>query len=161
MKKRFLTILLIICIPLSSCRENEHTVENPSIGAADDAYMKLDLQLSRKISSLVVEDTASTVEEKINALQRLAIQDWKFYQNYKEAKKRLLQADSLGKNKCQTMQLLSRIEREAGYYSLAKAAANKSLEYATSLSDKIESEMLIAHAIHDKSMTDLKKGALL
>ncbi|UCF16467.1 MAG: hypothetical protein JSW59_03220 [Phycisphaerales bacterium] len=123
---------------------------HPSVNSADTAYAKMNLDLSRKILECVLAESSTTIDDRHSALERLAIQDWKFYKDYDSARTRLQDALRLGFKQSETWQTLSRIERESGHYRQARSAARSGIETAESESQKNASRLLFAQAVHDQ-----------
>ena len=121
--------LLCLLALLAACsvgiKESEKTIEY-----ANAAYDQFELQKSRKILEAILLTDNVQNDVKCEALRKLAHQDWKYYQDYQLALKKLLQADSIGKSRFDTWQLISRIEREAKNFNQAKDAAFKAKELA-------------------------------
>jgi tetratricopeptide (TPR) repeat protein len=130
--------------------------ESPSLAAADVAYMKLDLAQSRKILNGVLNDGRTAPEDRVAALQRLALQDWKFERDYEQARIRLQDALGRGVNRSGTWQTLSRVERESGHYAAARAAAQSALQTAQNQSEIHAAQLLFARAAHEQLMDDAR-----
>ena len=132
--------------------------QESSIEAAETAWMQMDLDSSRKNLEGVWADKGSSLEDRVKAAQKLAIQDWKFFKDYAGASDRIRQADALGIKRCFTWQAMSRIARENGLFSEARNSAIKAIEIAENTPEKRESQILLAHAIHDQAMNSLDLG---
>jgi hypothetical protein len=132
--------------------------QKASVEAAETAWMQMSLDLSRKNLEKVWEDNRSSVEDRVKAAQMLAIQNWKFLRDYAAASDRIKQADALGIKQSLTWQTMSRIARENGHFSDARDAAIKAIEAAESESEKSESLILLADAIHDQAINMLHSG---
>ncbi|UCG50130.1 MAG: hypothetical protein JSU94_10140, partial [Phycisphaerales bacterium] len=130
---------------------------HPSVNSADTAYVKMNLDLSRRILKCVLRDSGTTIDDRHAAIQRLAIQDWKFYKDYDSARARLEDAFRLAIRQSETWQTLSRIERESGRYGPACSAARRGVETAESESEKNASRLLFAQAIHDQLIEDFRR----
>jgi hypothetical protein len=129
-----------------------------AIEAAETAYIQMNLDLSRRTLEKVWADADSIVEDRVNAAQKLAIQDWKFFMDYDGASARLKQAEALGVKKSVTWQTLSRIAREHGNHEEAQAAARKAIKTAESEAEKRASQIALAQAIHDQAIQNRNQG---
>jgi hypothetical protein len=118
--------------------------------------MQMDLDESRAILNCVLEDSNSSIDNKVRAFQSLAMQDWLFYQDRNNAIGRLREADSLGIKRCATWQIVSRVERESDHFLEAQEAARSALLFARGTSDTLNSQILLAQAIHDECVHCLK-----
>jgi hypothetical protein len=158
-KKLLFTILSGFVVLIGGCAGAGDTKsslqEESSIEAAETAWMQMNLKLSRKNLENVWAYAGSSAEDKAKAAQMLAIQDWKFFREYDAALARIKQAIALGVNQSVTWQALSRIARENGAYSEARDAAIKAIEAAKSESQKRDSQILLAHGIHDQAINSL------
>jgi hypothetical protein len=108
--------------------------------------MKLDLAQSRQILDGILNDRHATPEDRVMALQRLALQDWKFDRDYERARTRLQEALRYGGRRSATWQALSRIERESGHYASARASAPSAIRMAQDKSEIRASQLLLAWA---------------
>ena len=136
----------------------ETVLHKSSIDEAETAWYQWNLGLSRQNFENVWTDTGSVIEDRIKAAQQLAIQDWKFFRNYQSALTRLKQAEALGVKRSVTWQILSRIARERADYTEARATAKKAMDAAERASEKLDSRMLLAQAIHDQAVEDRLHG---
>jgi hypothetical protein len=118
--------------------------------------MKLDLALSRRILDGVLNDSRAALGDRVGALQRLALQDWKFDRDYERARTRLRDALRCGVNRSETWQTLSRIERENGQYSQARTAAKNALQTAQDQAEVRAAQLLFAWAAHDQLMDEAR-----
>jgi hypothetical protein len=133
----------------------------PSLQSADAAYMKLDLVLSRRILNDILSDSRATIEDHVCALQRLAIQDWKFDRDYELARTRLQGALRCGVKRSDTWQVLSRIERESGHCPQARTAARNALQTAQDESQARAAQLLLAWTDHDQLLETLRREKTL
>lgn len=116
---------------LSGCYSQISSSGN-SIQSADAAYNQLDLNGSRTIlEDMLLEDNLED-KQKCEALIRLAHQDWKYYNDYDSAIKRLMLADSIGALKFETWMLVCRLERERSNFGEALNASKLADKYAKS-----------------------------
>ena len=148
--------LLFTAVVLAGCAIHPSLI-HPSVNSADTAYAKMDLDLSRKILKRVLADSSTTIDDRHSAVQRLAIQDWKFYKDYDSARTRLQKALQLGFKQSETWQTLSRIERESGHYRQARSTARSGIETAESESQKNASLLLFAWAVHDQLIDNFRE----
>jgi hypothetical protein len=130
--------------------------ERSPLALADVAYMKLDLAQSRRILEGILNDSHAAPEDRVTALQRLALQDWKFDRDYERARTRLQGALHYGVNRSATWQTLSRIERESGNYAPARAAAQSAIRAARDKSEIRAAQLLLAWAAYDQLMDDAR-----
>jgi hypothetical protein len=80
-----------------------------SVSAAKKAYNQFDLKESRDIYHQIGYNKLFSVEERVTALQNLANQDWKIYQNSHDALKRLSEATRLKFNSSASYQISGQI----------------------------------------------------
>jgi hypothetical protein len=118
--------------------------------------MQMDLDESRAILNCVLEDPNSSIDNKVRAFQSLAVQDWLFYRDRNNAIEKLRKADSLGIKRCATWLIVSRIERESNHFLEAQGAARNALPFARGSTDTLNSQILLAQAIHDECVHCLK-----
>ncbi|WP_298518000.1 hypothetical protein [uncultured Kordia sp.] len=145
MKKRIF-LLLIICIAnLTSYAQESNN--HPKLLAAFKAQNSLNLETSRELFSALLKETNVSKKDRCIALRKLSLQDWKFYKDYNQAKKRLMEAIQIGDYVSESYVVLNRIESEAHNYSNALVAAEKSLETATSASDSTYATYLYSKTI--------------
>lgn len=109
--------------------------ENSELLAAFQAQGSLKLIESRKLFTSVVSSKSVTKKDKCRALRELAIQDWKFYNNYEAAKEKLMQADSIGDYRSETWLKLSRIEQESFNFIKAIDAVKQAIILSESKAD--------------------------
>ena len=148
--------LFFTAVILVGCASHPSLI-HPSVNSADTAYAKMDLDLSRKILKRVLANSSSTIDDRHSALQRLAIQDWKFYRDYDSARTQLQDAFQLGFKQSETWQTLSRIERESGHYRQARSAARSGIKTAEGESQKNASRLLFAWAVHDQFIENFRE----
>ncbi len=150
--RRFLFLILLLST-YSVAEGQEHT-----IASSDAAYDHFDLKESHAILEFILTIDTIQIEQKCEALRRLAHQDWKYYQNYALAKERLLKADSIGSGKYETWMLISRIEREAQHANEALYAALKARAFAQSENEVDKANTTYANGVYASSLDQLTKG---
>ena len=151
MKRFFFWVFLVSTYLVA--KGQEHT-----IASSDAAYDHFNLNESHSIlESILTMDTIQD-EQHCKALRRLAHQDWKYYQNYALAKKRLLHADSIGNEKYETWMLLSRMERESQHPKEALHAALKARGFAQSANEVNRANTEYAKVVFTSSINQLTKG---
>jgi len=135
--------------------------EEQTIELADVAYDQFDLKKSHQILETILSKDSLQNEQKCEVLQKLAHQDWKYYQDYTLAKRRLLKADSIGNLKYKTWILLSRIERESQHFKEALHSATKAKNFAKSESEMVEAIVAYASAAYNFSKDQLEQGVIM
>lgn len=132
--KSFSALSFFLILPFLVFSQNSKGTTQ--LQAAYKAQGSLQLETSRELFTSVLHEKTASKEEQCKALRELAIQDWKFYNDYESAKQRLSIADSIGAYTSETWIKLHRIEEEAGHFSKALEAAKKSAQVAESDADK-------------------------
>jgi len=150
-------LLLLALATLLACNSKD-TIHEITLDAADAAYQQFDLERSRTIllDLLAIDTLNSSI--KCQALQRLALQDWKYFKNHDLALKRLHAADSIGLSKLETWNLISRIERESGNYQQSLAAATKGEKFAGSAAEATSAKLEFAQTVYEQSVNNLSKN---
>ncbi|WP_109438668.1 hypothetical protein [Aquimarina sp. AU119] len=147
--RRLLFLALLFSIH-STTKGQENT-----IASSDAAYDHFNLKASHVILESILTSNMIQDEQKCKALRRLALQDWKYYQNYALAKERLLKADSIGSEKHQTWMLISRIERESQHFNDALHAALKARAFAQSENEVNKANTEYANVVYTYSVDQL------
>lgn len=132
--KNLSTLYVFLMLPWFVFSQNSKGTTQ--LQAAYKAQGSLQLDTSRELFTSVLKEKTASKEEQCKALRELAIQDWKFYNDYESATNRLSIADSIGAYKSETWIKLHRIEEEAGHFSKALEASKKSAQVAESEADK-------------------------
>ena len=135
--------------------------QDNTIASSDAAYDAFKLQESRSILETILAVDTIQDEIKCKALLKLAHQDWKYYKDYALAKGRLLQADSLGREKYETWMLFSRIERESQHYNDALEAALKAKALAQSKNEANKADTEYANGVYTASIDQLNRDQTL
>ncbi len=120
--------------------------------------MKMDLDKSRTILNNIVVSPGASTEDRVEALQFLAEQDWLFYRDSTGAMEHLLRADSCQFMQSATWRLASRIEREAENFAGAQDAAKRALSMARGHSDTVNALMSLVRAVHDETIHNVEEG---
>lgn len=156
--KSFLAVILILIIQTTDLLAQNQSAKNAniSIEAADNSYNQLELQKSRNMYEALLKLDSLEVKKRSKAFRMLALQDWKYYREYDSAKKRIRQADSTEPANVKNWQILSRIERESEHFSNAITAAQKAIDVAKSVPEKINAQTEYAQVVHDLSLYNLK-----
>jgi len=149
-------LMLLTAVSTALLAQNPPADQNLSIEAADNSYNQLALQESRTMYEALVKLDSLEVKKRSKAFRMLALQDWKYYREYESAKKRIRQADSVEPANVKNWQLLSRIERESEHFSNAITAAQKAIDVAKSVPEKINAQTEYAQVVHDLSLYNLK-----
>ena len=76
-------------------------------------------------------------KDRYIALRKLSVQDWKFYNDYYLAKKRLAEAIHIGDYISESYVVINRIENERENYTKALVATEKTPEHVTSSADSM------------------------
>jgi len=152
---------------LQSLAFSQGSKGNEDLLAAFSAQGSLQLKESNSLFKKVVSSPTATDEDKCTALRQLAIQDWKFYNDYKAAKTKIAQADSIGDYLSETWLVLNRVERESGHFTNALEAARQSIELSVSKADKIYAQYkycqtILRQALHQaNSNKEINEDLLL
>lgn len=144
MKLNYLPLFFLL---LSFATQAQEINNHPKLLAALEAQNSLKLETSRELFNALIRLDDVSKKDKCIALRNIGIQDWKFYKNYELAKKRLAEAIQIGDYISESYVVLNRIENEAKNYSKALAAAEKSLENATSAADSTYATYLYSKTI--------------
>lgn len=123
---------------------------------ANKTYNTFKLEESRTIYNDIIKDPNAAVADKVTALQRLAQQDWKIYNNRQAAIKKLEQALDKKEDESQSYQLKGKINKEAGFYKEAMSDAEDAIEASRNETQKQNAELLKASIIHDQNMERAK-----
>lgn len=145
-----LSVLISLSVLCINCTEH-----NPSIELADAAYDQFKLVKSRQILNAIVQNDTLKKDQKYLALTRLAFQDWKYFNNYNSAKKRLLEAVSVRESAFDGLMLLSRIEREYGNYNKALNTSLKAKKIA-----RTKNEINAAHIAYAQTVFEIIVNAI-
>jgi hypothetical protein len=129
-------VWLIIFSTYSLLVISQSSKENQDLIMAFQAENSLQLEASRTLFEAVISNNLSSKEDQCKALRALAIQDWKFYENYDTAKQRLSLAHTIGDYVSETLLTLTRIETESHHYSQAIIAAKNAINASISDADK-------------------------
>ncbi len=148
-----LTLASLTLLPRCTSSRAYETLEDARL-----AYMKMDLDKSRTILDNIVVSPGASTEDRVEALQFLAEQDWLFYRDSSGAMGHLLRADSFQIKQSATWQLASRIEREAKDFPRAREAAKRALSLALGHSDSLNARMALARAVHDETVHNVEEG---
>ncbi len=153
MRLYLFSVVLILLSVNSVVKGQEKTIEYSNV-----VYDQFNLKKSYEIlESMLFIDTLQN-DKKCEVLRKLAHQDWKYYQNYVLAKKRLTEADSIGDKKHETWMLASRIEREALYFKKALNAAVKAKEFAKSKNEVNNANTAYAYGVYNFSAHQTTQG---
>ncbi|MCD4655353.1 hypothetical protein K8T06_15640 [bacterium] len=132
-----------------------------SISAACRAFSQMKIDECREIYEKIIADTYFDIEDRVISLQTLAQQEWKIYEDYERAKKKIKQALNLNIKKSKTWQILCQIEIEREQYNEALIAATNSLKASNTKIELNNSELAIASAILNDNLENLKSGCSL
>jgi hypothetical protein len=154
MKYLFFFISLIAILGFSTTSDNEEL----SLESANTLYNQLDLKGSRNILNAMAENGSLDSETRCKVLQKLAFQDWKYYNDYNSAINKLMVADSIGLFKTETWKILARIERESGNFQKSLTAAEKSETFSKLESEKTASRLEYAQTVYDFSIYNLSNN---
>ena len=146
---------IVYCALLSLDIASQNSKEHPDLLAAYQAEGSLQLEASRSLFEKVVADDASSKEDQCKALRALAIQDWKFYNDYEK----LLLADSIGDYASETWLKLSRIEEEAQHFAKALKAAQKARDLSTSEADKTYAHYKYARVVLNQALHQINNNS--
>lgn len=147
-----ITFSFLLTITLSSQNAKEH----PDLLAAYQAEGSLQLETSRSLFEKVASNPSASKEDQCKALRALAIQDWKFYNNYNGAIDRLHLADSIGDYASETWLKRTRIEEEAKQFSKAMEAAQKAISLSASEADKTYAQYKYARVILNQALSQIQ-----
>ena len=156
MRQHLFSVLLVLFSAYSGVKGQENTIASSNV-----AYDQFNLKKSHKILEAILSIDTLQNEQKCDVLRKLAHQDWKYYQKYVLAKKRLLQADSIGSERYETWMLISRIERASQHFKEALYAALKAKEFAKSENEINKANTGYAKAIYTASVDQLTKGGAI
>ncbi len=148
-------LFLIVLVLHSTCAGAQQP--EPTIEFSNRAYDQFDLKKSKKILEAILSMDTLQNEEKCDVLRKLAHQDWKYYEKYGLAKRRLLKADAIGNAKYDTWMLISRIERESQRFKEALKAATKAKEFAASENEVNNASIEYARAVYAFSEDQIER----
>jgi len=154
MKYLFFFISLIAILGFSTTSDNEEL----SLESANAFYNQLELIKSREILSAMLKNELIDNETKCEVLQKLAFQDWKYYNDYNSAINKLMLADSIGFYKTDIWKILSRIERESRNFQKSLTAAEKSETFSKLESEKTASRLEYAQTVYDFALYNLSNN---
>jgi hypothetical protein len=125
---------------------------------AGKAYNHFQLKQSREMYYAIIKDSDSKTADRVTALQKLAMQDWNIYKNYKGAAQKLDSAVHLKTDLSASLALHGDIDRQAGYFTLGKANALKAINQSLNNTDSINAQVIYTQAIYDGNIAALKAG---
>ncbi|WP_395375873.1 hypothetical protein [Marinicella sp. W31] len=154
MKKLLFILIFITVIGCSlKLKTNQQSLEY-----ANDFYDQLNLKKSHQaLESILAKDNLQN-ELKCEILRKLAHQEWKYYQKYVLAKKRLISADNICKSNHEIWMLMSRIERESQQFKKALTAATKAKSFALSETEINDADNEFASVAYNYSVNQIIKG---
>ncbi len=129
-----------------------------SISLARRAFGQVKLDKSRNIYTKIIADTTYNVQDRVTALQTLAYQDWKIYENYNDAKNKIDDALLSGFNKSKSWRVLTQIEVERRQFENALIFANRALKEADNKNEIHSSQLAIASAVLGQNLENLKNN---
>lgn len=132
-----------------------------SVSAAQKAYNQFNLKESRDIYQQVVYNKFLPVEEWVTALQNLANQDWKIYQDSRNALKRLSEARKLKLNSSSSCQISGQIRMEEGRYKSALIDVDRARKMAKTDIDLLNARVLYGDIIYHQNVALIAKGGQL
>ena len=125
---------------------------------ASKAYNHFRLQQSREMYNAIINDNNSKTADKVAALQRLALQDWKIYKNYNSATRKLDSAVLLKTDVSSSLALHADIDRQARYFKPGKANALKAINQSINNTDSINAQVIYTQNVYDENIAALKAG---
>jgi tetratricopeptide (TPR) repeat protein len=130
-----------------------------SIKAANTYYNRFMLQESRTMFKSITESSSFPATDRVEAMQNLALQDWKIFRNYPAAEKGLNEALVFPVQRTKSWVLLGQISLEANQFQKAYGCAEQAIHESRNKTDSINSFLLAAQIIHDENIQLLKTGA--
>jgi len=127
-----------------------------SLRAANAAFNHFDLMKSRSIYKKIVSSAASSKEDKVESLQNLGYQDYKFYKDYNEAIKNLHTALELSAHNSRTYQLLSEIIMDQVKYATALKFSDSAIVYASTGKEKADAMLQKAKIVFHKNLSSIE-----
>ena len=127
----------------------------PSLEEAETAHIQLDLKRTGRVLEAVLNDEASSAEDRAVALERLAVLDWRFYLDNDRARDRLQQADGLGLERVETSLARARLETAAGNYRDAQLASRQAIAMADTRTEVKEARIAFARATMREALSQL------
>ena len=154
LKPTIITVFYILCF--SFLKPVFAQQPEISIKAATTAYNQFRVQESRNILERIINSTQTATKERTEAMQNLAIQDWKIFRNYSDATEKLNKALLWNEDKSKIYLTLGQIDLEAGKYNQALGYSQKAIDESKNESDKLNASLLKAEIIHNKSFEQAK-----
>jgi hypothetical protein len=148
-------IVLFFALVIFCGFTNKSDYNNLTLDSANAFYNQLNLKKSREVLSAMLESESVDKETKCEVLQKLAYQDWKYFEDYNSAINKLMVADSIGFFKTDTWKTLARIERESRNFQKSLTAAKKSEVFSKLESEKTASRLEYAQTVYDFSIYNL------
>ncbi|MFH2002750.1 MAG: hypothetical protein ABIK28_23970 [Planctomycetota bacterium] len=118
------------------CAATVHESALPSLENAENAYFQLDYAASRNLFEKVAHDPATAIRDRVKAMRKLALMEWKFNRRHESALSWVALGLDTGEEVFETYSLLSRIEQEAGDIPAAREAALHAEEAAQSEAER-------------------------
>ena len=157
-KKSYL-VWFLLAVVAGACTGPE-SGRAPSLEEAETAHIQLDLKRTGRVLEAVLDDEASSAEDRAVALRRLAVLDWRFYLDDDRARDRLQQADGLAVERFETSLARARLETAARNYRDAQLAARQAIAMADTRTEVKEARIAFARAAMTEALSQLRGTAL-
>ncbi len=155
----YLLVLVSCLLIFAACTRAEPPFQGKPIDAANEAYFQFELKTALSLFLEVLNNEHADTQDRTKAGRRFARATFLVHQDIARAREILSVAHSLGDEKTLTSLVLSWIEREAGNYELARAAAMQAANEAETEIERQNADTAYATAVLDEAANQILFGS--